>query len=141
MKKADSTDEVWTIKGDIGSTDNRFNLQEDKPAFTIDPLGQRFHMKCFDLKVVATADTKGYLSFPMLTLAAYNYKQYSLPILDFDKTRKNIDTTNYAIIDYRSRIIRVKNKIVLEPENNLNGMTASVNHAEMIAVDTSLVQH
>ncbi|HEX5654578.1 MAG TPA: hypothetical protein VFX58_15985 [Chitinophagaceae bacterium] len=143
MKKADTTEEVWTIKGDIVSRDDRFDVREDKPQFQIDPQGQRFQMRCFDVKVVATADAKGYLSFPLLTLSAYNYKQCPLPVLDFDKTKKNIDTAHYTIVDYRSRIIKLKNKLELVPQGRPVTQVSQVTNpdlSEIVAVDTTINQ-
>jgi hypothetical protein len=113
MKKIEDPKEVWTIKGDIVSLDKKFNAQDEKPAVKIDPLDQVIGNSTFDVKVVAQDDGKGYLDFPKLDFITTNYAIESLPDLDFNKIKRNIDTL-YNIDESGSRIIRLKYPLVLK---------------------------
>lgn len=135
MKKKEDTKEVWTIKGNITSLDNKFTAQEQKPAFKIDPQGQSIRNKTFDIQVIALADGKGYLTFPKVDLISLNYQSEPLPELDFNKTKENIDTSNYVIESFDSKIIRLKKPVVLK--SLFQVIPVSPHNEEIVTVDTA----
>jgi hypothetical protein len=134
MKKKDDSKEVWTIKGNIVSADGRYSAQAEKPALKIDPLDQVIKDRTFTARVVAEDDGRGYLDFPMLDFTTINYKPESLPDLDFNRIKKDIDTSQYKIESFESRIIRLKNPVALKL---INTITPTIAHNEEITVDTS----
>jgi hypothetical protein len=136
MKKKDDSREVWTIKGNIISQDNKFTAQEQKPALKIDPQGQNIRNKTFDVQIIATADVQGYLTFPKVDLITLSYQSEPLPELDFNKTKKNIDTSNYVIESLDSKIIRLKKPVVLK--SNFQPLPDVTHPDETIVVDTAL---
>lgn len=132
IKKADEPREVWTIVGNISSSDTRFRPEQEQPAFVINPLRQRFQRSDFDVEVVADFDGKDFLNFPMLALTALSYKQEPLPHLYFNKSKGIRDTSNYVMVDKESRIIRLKKPVFLEP------IAETPVNIEEISVDTTI---
>ena len=137
-KKEDLKDskEVWTIKGGIESSDNKFNVVEEEAGFKIDPEDQVIRKSDFDVSVIATDNGKGFLKFPKVDLITTNYEDGALPDLDFDKIKRNIDTSNYVIENFESKIIKLKKPVkLLLRVNTIPSTTLLV--GETLTVDTA----
>ena len=132
MKKKEISDEVWIIKGEIKSTDNKFTSQGQQPAIMIDPLGQRIRDKNFYVTVVAKDDGTGYLEFPALDFTSLDYNIESLPDLGFNKNKRDIKAP-YEFENRTSNIIRLRDPLVLTP----SPVVQPIANNEEVVVDTS----
>ena len=132
MKKTDVSDEIWVIKGEIRSADNKFNAQDQEPAIKIDPHGQRIRDKNFSVTVIAKDDGTGYLEFPGLDFITLDYYTESLPDPGFNKEKRDI-SPQYVIENYKSHILRLKDTLMLKPLRVIQPMANN----EEIRVDTS----